>query len=121
MASHRRNPARFGGKMRNFGGIWRKTVQFGEKGRNILQIKKLRNVAKFKKNDKIKRNLSMKWRNVAEYGRISAKFSEIWRATGEIQRDSGKKGEILRNVAKSGEIWRKVVIFWRKVTKNGEI
>ena len=77
----------FGGKRRNFDGIWRKTAEFGEKWRNlaksgkiwqnIFEIKKLRNVAKFEKNDEVWRNLSMKWQNVADFGGISAEFDEI--------------------------------------------
>ena len=77
MARHRRNTAKFGGKLRNFGGIWRKRAKFGGIWRNILKIKKLRNVAKFEKNDEVWRNLSMKWQNVAEFGGMLAKFGEI--------------------------------------------
>ena len=59
------------------GGKERNLAKFGKIWRNILKIKKLRNVAKFEKNDKVWRNLSMKWRNVAEFGGISAEFGEI--------------------------------------------
>ena len=55
----------------------RNLAKKGEIWRNISKIKKLRNVAKFEKNDEVWRNLSMKWRNVAEFGGISAEFGEI--------------------------------------------
>ena len=96
-----RNLAEFGGISAKFGEIWQGTggirrnlaenceilaesggkernlAESGEIWRNILKIKKLRNVAKFEKNDEVWRNLSMKWRNVAEFGGISAEFGEI--------------------------------------------
>ena len=80
-------------------------MQFGEKGRNILQIKKFRNLAKFKKNDKIKRNLSMKWRNMAEYQQNLAKYGEPPAKYSEIRVKKAKFCGMWQKVAKFGEKW----------------
>ena len=69
--------------------------------------------------DPTSRNLSMKWRNLAEFGGISAKFGEIWRGTGGIRRNLAENCEILaesggkeRNLAESGEIWRNLAKYF---------
>ena len=68
----------------------RNLAEFGEIWQNILKIKKLRNVAKFEKNDEVWQNLSMKWRNVAEYQRNLAKYDEPPAKYGDIWREKAK-------------------------------
>ena len=118
MARHQQTSVRFGGKMRNFDGIWQKTAEFGEKGRNL---------AKYFKNKKITKCCKIweKWWSIAKSvdemakcGGMLTKFGKIWRATGEIQRYLAEKGEIFdgiwRKVAKSVKKWWYFREIWKK-------